>query len=90
MNANLEINARNISNHIQEYLKINELEIAKPKDVMEYLISKGDFSHDNKNGNPLRKILRKLDVDEYDRLDLIEGIQVKRKKKKRYWSFMKV
>ncbi|KJS86266.1 MAG: hypothetical protein JM58_07140 [Peptococcaceae bacterium BICA1-8] len=84
----LEERARLISYHVQEWLVQNNKSVVKPKDVIPYLIEKGLYENDNRKGNPLRKDLRKL--DDMNRLDLIEGLQVDRKETKRYWYFYKV
>jgi hypothetical protein len=82
---NIEVIAVRISKAIQEYLREeNKLETT-PKDVMEYLIQKGIFEKDHKNGLPLRNVLREL--DKMDKLDLIEGIRHERKAINTYWYF---
>jgi hypothetical protein len=82
---NIEVIAVRISKAVQEYLREeNKLETI-PKDVMEYLIQKGIFEKDHKNGLPLRNVLREL--DKMDKLDLIEGIRLERKAINTYWYF---
>jgi hypothetical protein len=63
--------------YTQEWLRINNRNSAKPKDLMPYLIEKGVFNRDHRQGLPLRIILRKL--DELGKLALIRGLRVERK-----------
>lgn len=48
------------SRYIQEYLEATGETTAKPGDLMPYLIEKGVFTSDNRNGQPLRALLRTL------------------------------
>lgn len=84
----LEEKAVSVSKYIQEWLYLNNRTEAKPKDVIGYLIKKGIYKNDNRLGNPLRNDLRKL--DERKLLHLIEGLEVERKGKNRYWYFKRV
>jgi hypothetical protein len=86
--VNIEQKAVLIDQYTQEWLELNGKTEAKPKDVMEHLIKKGLYDYDNKNGLPLRKDLRTL--DDMNKLYLIKGLVVERKKINRYWSFQKI
>ena len=48
---------------IQDYLKANNLENAKPKVLMRILIEKGYFDNDHRDGLPFKNLLRQLDVN---------------------------
>lgn len=84
----IEQKALLIDQYIQEWLIMNNMTEVKPKDVMGYLITKGLYSRDHRNGLPLREDLRTLDM--LNKLDLIKGLVVERKNKNRYWSFRKI
>lgn len=74
---------------IQEFLhKTNQNGMVKPKDVMPYLIEKGVYKSDNRNGNPLRKDLRKL--KDMNMLNRITGLVIKPKTRNTYWYFKRV
>lgn len=85
---NLEEKAKLISQSIQEWLHANGKNEAKPSDVMDYLIFKGIYKKDYKNGKPLRDDLRKLFV--MNKIHLIDGIEVEHKRKNKYWTFRKI
>lgn len=70
---------------IQEFLKMEKLIDAKPKDLMPILIENGFFNIDHREGLPLRKVLREL--DDRDELYLLPQIRVERKKKNVFWFF---
>lgn len=70
---------------IQDYLINNSLSNAKPKDLMTFLIDKGFFNKDHRNGLPLRNILRQL--DEENLLYLLPQVRVERKDKNGFWFF---
>lgn len=84
----LEEKATLISKYIQEWLHMNSRIEAKLKDVINYLVKKGIYRSDNRQGNPLKNDLRKL--DKRDLLNLIEGLEVRRKDKNTYWYFKRV
>jgi hypothetical protein len=77
-----------ISSYIQQYLSENNIAVAQPKDVMEYLIANNIYKSDNRAGQPLRKDLRTLRAAE--RLDLIEGLECKTGKTNTFWFFRKI
>ena len=70
---------------IQTWLTNEQIAEAKPRDLMPFLIEKGYFKKDHRDGLPLRKILRIL--DEENMLYLLPQVQVDRKVKNRLWSF---
>lgn len=70
---------------IQEFLKKKNLIDAKPKDLMPILIEKGFFIKDNREGRPLRDILREL--DENNTLYFLHQVSADRKDKNVYWYF---
>ena len=74
-----------MANAIQVYLEKHKMSNAKPKELMPYLIEKGFFTKDHRNGLPLRKVLR--DLDERNELRLLPQVRVERKSKNRYWYF---
>lgn len=77
-----------ISSYIQQYLSESNIAVAKPKDVMEYLIAKNIYRSDNRAGQPLRKDLRTLKAA--DGLDLIEGLDCTYGRKNTFWFFRKI
>lgn len=70
---------------IQEFLKVMNLIDAKPKDLMPILIEKGFFIKDNREGRPLRDILREL--DENNTLYFLPQVSADRRDKNVYWYF---
>ena len=74
--------------YIQEWLHVNRIENARPKDMMPYLVEKGVFAKDYRMGLPLRKVLRKL--DSMNCLHLIRGVHVVRRKANRQWFFRRI
>lgn len=67
------------------FIKTNK-DLAKPKDIMPYLIAEGFYQNDYSEGLPLRNDLRKL--DKKNRLDILETLEVVRGKKNRSWTFV--
>jgi hypothetical protein len=80
--------AKLIDVYAQEWLRITNLDSAKPKDLMPYLIEKRVFNHDHREGLPLRAILRQL--DQIGELGLIRGLNVERKSTNRLWSIKRI
>jgi len=70
---------------IQNFLEKENLEDAKPKDLMPILIKKGYFNKDPKKGLPLRNLLR--DLDDNNLLYLLPQVSVERKEVNRFWYF---
>lgn len=70
---------------IQNFLVTNNLSNVKPKELMPYLIEKGFFNVDHREGLPLRNILREMDKSKT--LYLIPQVSVIRKDKNRFWFF---
>lgn len=60
----------------------------RAKDLMELFIAHGIFEKDNKNGLPIRDLLRKL--DRKNKLHLIPFVHPERKSKNTYWYFIKI
>lgn len=74
-----------INKGIDLYFKTTKTETCKPKDLIPTLINLNLFEKDNKKGNPLRTILRKL--QKQNKLDLIPKLIAEKKKKNTYWTF---
>lgn len=74
-----------MSTAIQQFLEKKQLVDSKPKDLMPFLIEKGFFEKDHREGLPLRNVLRAL--DESNKLYLIPQVRVERKAKNRSWYF---
>jgi very-short-patch-repair endonuclease len=75
-----------INNVIAAYFALNKsIEIVPAKDLMPYFIKAGIFPKDNKNGLPIRTILRKLDSN--NELYKIPSIIAERKDKNINWFF---
>lgn len=70
---------------IQSFLEKETLVDAKPKDLMPILIEKGFFIRDNKEGKPLRDVLRELYST--NELYLIPQVRADRKAKNVMWFF---
>ncbi len=77
-----------LNQHIQEWFRLNNRVEAKPKELMTYLIEKEVYKNDNRQGNPLRKDLRKL--RDKNLLHLIKGVKLDQKAKISIWFLTKV
>ncbi len=73
---------------IEAYLKKEQLQNAKPKDLMPILIENGFFTKDHRNGLPLRNILRTLDKE--NKLHLLPQVTPERKETNTFWFFNSV
>jgi hypothetical protein len=73
---------------VSDYFELNPSrnEIAA-KDLMPLFIKKGIFKKDNKEGKPIRDLLRELDAA--NKLHLLRHIKVDRKTVNRNWYFSK-
>ncbi len=76
---------KSMSTAIETYLIQNNIPIAKPKDLMGYLIQKKFFKADHRQGLPLRKILREL--HKQNKLKLIPQAYYTQPKKNKFWFF---
>lgn len=74
----------NINQVLEEYFK-NHSQRILAKDFMPEFIKVGIFSKDNKNGLPIRKLLREL--DKKNELDKIPYVFPDRKEKNTNWYF---
>ncbi|HUH73902.1 MAG TPA: hypothetical protein VLZ75_05790 [Chitinophagales bacterium] len=82
---NSQINT--INSVIEAFFTENpSIKIIPAKDLMPALIKAGVFMKDNKNGKPIRDILRALDKN--NQLGLIPYIHADRKEKDIYWYFI--
>lgn len=70
---------------IQAFLEKEKLVDVKPKDLMLILIEKGFFMKDQREGLPLREILREL--DSRNELYLLPQVRAVRKEKNVSWFF---
>ncbi|MBU2948054.1 hypothetical protein [Zobellia uliginosa] len=70
---------------IQQFLVDQKLNDAKPKDLMDVLIKRSYFDNDQKEGQPLRNILRQLDDENI--LYLLPQVRVERKDINRFSFF---
>lgn len=87
MKRNLEQKALILNIYIQQWFNLYNKMEARPKDLMPYLIQKGIYKNDNKDGTPLRNDLRKL--RDREMLYLIKGVKACRKGEVTYWYFYK-
>lgn len=71
--------------YVQEWLHKENIKEAKPRELMPYLIEKGVFACDHREGLPLRKVLRQLKKD--GKLKMIRGVSGELKGKNHYWLF---
>ena len=74
-----------INQYFEENQSINEV---KAKDLVLSCIKGGLFNKDNRNGKPIRDILRSLDKE--DQLDLIPSLKFERKETNTYWTFCRI
>ena len=72
---------------VNEYFKTSNVSKVQAKELMSLFISKGIFTHDEKDGLPIRNFLRFL--DENQQLSLIPQVLAERKDKYTYWYFIK-
>lgn len=77
-----------LNNLILEYFQRTGTNTAKPKDLMPFLIEKGFYLKDHREGLPLRNDLRLL--DELNKLNLIETLEVVRGSQNRSWNFINI
>ena len=81
----LKIN--NINNAIEAFFnKDSTIKIVPAKDLMPEFIKAGIFTKDNKNGKPIRDILREL--DRTAQLELIPYLHAERKDDNTFWYFI--
>jgi len=80
--------AKLIDVYAQEWLRLKNSNVAKPKELMPYLIERGVFTGEHREGLPLRRVLREL--DRQGKLKLIRGLRVKRGRTNRQWLFERV
>lgn len=79
-------NIANINKVIQKYFENNPfVNTIRAKDMMPFFIDEGIFTKDEKEGLPIRKLLRKL--DEVNTLHLIPYVRPERKKVNTNWFF---
>ena len=76
-----------INQVLEEYFK-NHSQRILAKDLMPEFIKAGIFSKDNKNGLPIRKLLRELDKKK--ELDKIPYVFPDRKEKNTNWYFQPI
>ncbi|HEX8016609.1 MAG TPA: hypothetical protein VF465_15375 [Flavobacterium sp.] len=77
-----------INKVITDYFELNtSVKIIPSKDMMPYFILAGIFSKDNKNGLPIRSVLRRL--DEKNQLHQIPFVYVERKEVNSTWFFQR-
>ncbi len=76
-----------INEVIAEYFKTHKENWIAAKDIMPDLIKAGVFTKDHRKGLPLRKILRKLDIE--NTLDKIPFLHAERKEKNTYWYLVR-
>ena len=75
-----------INKVIEAYFKLNtSVKFIPVKDLMPYFIKAGVFPKDNRNGLPIRNVLRRLDAK--NQLSLIPNVIAERKLKNTYWFF---
>jgi len=77
-----------INTAIQEYFEFNKsVKVIPAKDMMPYFILAGIFPRDNKNGLPIRAVLRRL--DEKNELHQIPFVYAERKAANTNWFFQR-
>lgn len=81
-----EVKMMTLNYLILEYFRETGKEKAKAKDLMPFLIKKGFYKKDHRQGLPLRNDLRKL--NDHNRLDIIETLKVKKGNSNISWTFV--
>lgn len=77
-----------INKVLQEYFEVNKgISSIPAKDMMPYFILAGVFVKDNKNGLPIRNVLRRL--DEKNELHKIPFVSAERKETNTNWFFQR-
>ncbi len=77
-----------INKALQEYFEVNKsVSVIPAKDMMPYFILAGVFPRDNKNGLPIRAVLRRL--DEKKELHQIPFVYAERKAANTNWFFQR-
>lgn len=77
-----------INKVLQDYFEVNKgINVIPAKDMMPYFILAGVFPKDNKNGLPIRAVLRRL--DEKNELHQIPFVYVERKAANTNWFFQR-
>ena len=77
-----------INKVLRSYFETNKsVQLIPAKDMMPYFILSGVFPKDNKNGLPIRNILRRL--DENNQLHLIPYVHAERKAANTNWFFQR-
>jgi hypothetical protein len=77
-----------INQVLHSYFEVNKsVKIIPAKDMMPYFILAGVFEKNNKNGKPIRDILRKLDAN--NQLHLIPHVYAERKVVNTSWFFQR-
>lgn len=77
-----------INKVLQEYFEVNKsISVIPAKDMMPYFILAGVFPKDNKNGLPIRAVLRRL--DEKNELHQIPFVYAERKAANTNWFFQR-
>lgn len=79
---------KQINKVLQEYFEVNKsISVIPAKDMMPYFILAGVFEKDNKNGLPIRSILRRL--DDKNELYKIPFVHTERKESNTNWYFQR-
>jgi len=78
--------ARQIDALIADWFKRTGREDAKPKDVMPFLVERGIFRADHREGLPLRKLLRELDRS--GDLSIMTTVRFEQRPKNKLWYFV--
>lgn len=77
-----------INKVLEEYFEVNKsISVIPAKDMMPYFILAGVFEKDNKNGLPIRSILRRL--DDKNELYKIPFVYAERKESNTNWFFQR-
>jgi hypothetical protein len=77
-----------INKVLQEYFEVNKsISVIPAKDMMPYFILAGVFEKDNKNGKPIREVLRRLDAK--NELHQIPFVHAERKETNTNWFFQR-
>jgi len=87
MDQELFMKARRVEKTVQEYFASSNDNKVQAKSLMKSFVKKGIFKSDNKEGQPIRDLLRDLDRQGY--LKLVPSVHFEQKEKNKNWFFLR-
>lgn len=77
---------RLVDEFIKRWFTVTGADIAKPKELMPYLVKQGVFTKDHREGFPLRNLLRQLETA--NQLSVSATARFEPKRKNKSWFFV--